>query len=480
MSEHLIVSASGIRGVVGEGLTPEVAARYGAAYGSFLGSADGGAGEPSGAGETAGAGGHVLLARDSRTSGPLLADAVAAGLRSAGWSVVDLGIAPTPTALLAVQDDVEAAGGVIVTASHNPVEWNGLKLASPTGAFLAPEDGRRVQEIYERGPGHAGWDALGGREARAGAVEHHVERILALPLVDVAAIARRAPIVALDTVHGAAGPIMTLLLDRLGCRVEGLGLEPDGRFPRPPEPVPENLGELGDRVRASGADVGLAIDPDGDRLALVDEEGEAVGEDWTLALAVEYVLDRTPGPVVTNLSSSRVIADAARRAGAPVDLSPVGEANVAVRMRETGAVVGGEGNGGVMLPALHLTRDAPLAATLVLGLLVAAGHGLREHLADRERYAIAKRKVPRPEGALEPIYRALREAVPGGAEEDLQDGLRLDWPGEGRWLHVRPSGTEPILRVIAEAPTAREASSLADRALRVVGPGGGDPSHAVG
>ncbi|HKK28316.1 MAG TPA: phosphoglucosamine mutase [Gemmatimonadota bacterium] len=476
MSEELIVSASGIRGVVGEGLTPEVAARYGAAYGTFLGSEADGAG----AGHEAGALGRVLLARDSRTSGPLLTDAVASGLRSAGWSVVDLGIAPTPTALLAVQDDGEAAGGVIVTASHNPVEWNGLKLASPSGAFLAPEDGRRVQQIYERGPAHAAWDELGGREARAGAVEHHVERILALPLVDAAAIADRAPLVALDTVHGAAGPIMRLLLDRLGCRMEGLGLEPDGRFPRPPEPVPEHLGDLRDRVRATGADLGMAIDPDGDRLALVDEEGDPLGEDWTLALAVEYVLGRTPGPVVTNLSSSRVIVDAARRGGASVELSPVGEANVAARMRETGAVVGGEGNGGVMLPALHLTRDAPLAATLVLGLLAATGHGLREHLAGRERYAIAKRKVSRPEGALEPIYRALREAVPGGAEEDVQDGLRLDWPGEGRWLHVRPSGTEPILRVIAEGPTAGEAASLADRALEVVGRRGGDPSHAVG
>lgn len=468
MSDELIVSASGIRGVVGGGLTPEVAARYGAAYGTLL-AGRGDAGD-----------GHVLLGRDSRTSGSLLVDAVAAGLRGAGWSVVDLGIAPTPTALLAVQDDPDARGGVIVTASHNPVEWNGLKLASPEGTFLEVRDGRRVQELFEGGPAHAGWDGLGGREARGGSIEHHVERILALPLVDADAVAARAPRVALDTVHGAAGPLMSLLLGRLGCRVEGLGLEPDGRFPREPEPVPANLGELGRRVRESGAELGLAVDPDGDRLALVDARGEAVGEDWTLALAVEYVLGRTPGPVVTNLSSSRVIADAARRADCPIHLAPVGEANVARRMREVGAAVGGEGNGGVMLPALHLTRDAPLAATLVLGLLAERETGLREHLAGRARYAIAKRRMPRPAGELGPLYRALLEEAAPGAEEDRQDGLRLDWPEAGRWIHVRPSGTEPILRVIAEAPEDEAASSLASWALEVAARVVGDPSAARG
>jgi phosphomannomutase len=468
MHQPLIVSASGIRGVVGDGLTPEVAARYGAAYGTFLSS------------RGAGPGSHVILARDSRTSGPLLVDAVAAGVRSTGWAVVDVGLAATPTALLAVQDDDRAAGGVIVTASHNPVPWNGLKLASAAGEFVSVEDGRRVQALYSEGPRYSAWDGLGGRSARSGAVEHHVERILELPIVDRAAIAEAGFVVALDTVRGAGGPIMSLLLDRLGCRVEGIDLEPDGRFPRPPEPVPENLGELGRRVRETGADLGLAVDPDVDRLALVDGEGRPVGEDWTLALAVEYVLSKTPGPVVTNLSSSRVISDAARRAGQAIQLAPVGEANVARRMRETGAVIGGEGNGGVMFPALHLTRDAPLAACLVLGLLAGTGAALEAWLADRPRYAIAKRRTSRPGGALETLYEALVEAAPPGAEEDRQDGLRLDWPDEGRWLHVRPSGTEPILRVIAEAPTAAEADELAGRALRCVSEITGDPSPAAG
>jgi phosphomannomutase len=467
MHEPLIVSASGIRGVVGDGLTPDVAARFGAAYGSFLS-------------ERHDAGGHVLVARDSRTSGELLVDAVAAGLRSTGWHVGDLGLAPTPTALLAVQDDPEAVGGVIVTASHNPVEWNGLKLASSVGEFLSVEDGRRVQALYRDGARHVGWDELGGRSARSGAVDHHVERILSLPLVDRDAIAGAGLVVALDTVRGAAGPIMSLLLERLGCRVEGLDLEPDGRFPRPPEPLPENLEGLGRRVRESGADLGLAVDPDGDRLALVDGAGRPVGEDWTLAIAVEYVLARTPGPVVTNLSGSRVIADAAARFGETVQLAPVGEANVARRMRETKAVVGGEGNGGVMLPALHLTRDAPLAACLVLGLLATEATSLEAWLAERPDYAIAKLRAARPTGEMDVLYaRLVSEAAPE-AREDRQDGLRLDWPGERRWVHVRPSGTEPILRVIAEAPTREEADALATWALEEVKAFTGDPSAAAG
>jgi len=468
MHEPLIVSASGIRGVVGAGLTPDVAARFGAAYGTFLSE------RPSASGT------RVLVARDSRTSGDLLLDAVAAGLRSSGWPVVDLGLAPTPTSLLAVQDDREAAGGVIITASHNPVPWNGLKLASEAGEFLSVEDGRRVAELYREGARYAGWDGLGSRGARSGAVEHHVERILDLALVDVEAIRAAGMVVALDTVRGAGGPIMSLLLEELGCRVEGRDLEPDGRFPRPPEPLPENLEGLGRLVRETRADIGLAVDPDVDRLALVAEDGRPVGEDWTLAMAVEYVLARTPGPVVTNLSSSRVIADAAARFGQPIVLAPVGEANVARRMRESRAVVGGEGNGGVMLPSLHLTRDAPLAATLVLGLLASELTTLGARLEERPSYAIAKRKVPRPEGDLEELYGALRSEAGPDVTEDRQDGLRLDWPELGRWVHIRPSGTEPILRVIAEARTPDEADALTTRALARVADFAGDPSAAAG
>lgn len=461
MAEALIVSSSGIRGVVGTSLVPEVAARYGAAFGTFLTRARTDAGE-----ELRDA--AVLLGRDSRTSGPLLADATAAGLRSAGLHVRDLGVVATPTALLAAKEDPGALGALLITASHNPVEWNGLKLAGADGRFLSGEAGRVVQRWYEEGPDHRGWDGLGAREALPGALDRHVERILELPLLDPPAIAARGFVVALDTVRGAGGPVMRRLLERLGCRVIGLHLEPDGRFPRPPEPLPENLGELGEAVRREGADLGLAVDPDGDRLALVDETGRPVGEDWTLALAVELVLSRRPGPVVTNLSSGGCIRDAARRAGQAFHRAPVGEANVARRMDEVGAVVGGEGNGGVMLPALHTTRDAPLAAALVLQLLTEAERSLAELIARFPEYHLVKDRLPRPAGPVAPLLEAVAEAAEPGAEEDRQDGLRLEWP-DGRWLHVRSSGTEPILRIVAEAPERDEASRLTAWAREVVG-----------
>lgn len=452
-SSSLIVSASGIRGVVGRGLVPAVAARYGAALGAWL--------------AAAGRTGPVLVGRDSRTSGPLLVDAAAAGLRAAGAGAVDLGIVPTPTALLAVQEDPEAAGALLVTASHNPVEWNGLKLGGPDGRFLPRASGAEVQRIYEAGPEHRGWDALGARTARSGAVERHLDRIVGLDLVQPERIAEAGFRVALDCVHGAGGVIMPALLDRLGCEVVGLGLEPDGHFPREPEPTAAHLGELGRAVRESGADLGLAVDPDVDRLALVDEEGRAVGEDWTLALCAELVLSSRPGPVVTNLSSSQCIRDAARRAGVPFHRAPVGEANVAARMEEVGAVIGGEGNGGVMLPALHLTRDAPLAAALVLQLLAGTGTRLGRLLAERPRYHMARKKAARASMPLEELYAALRRELPGEAETDRRDGLRLEWE-DGSWLHVRPSGTEPVLRIMAEAEGAERAERLAAAAERVV------------
>lgn len=460
MSESLIVSASGIRGVVGAGLQPEIAARYGAAYGQFVAEGAGSGGTGSSRRGDAGEG-RVLVARDSRTSGPLLSQAVAAGLRAAGRNVTDAGVLPTPTALLAVGDDDRLDGGVIVTASHNPADWNGFKLAGATGEFLTPEEGRAVQGVYESGPGYVSWEALGDQDVHTGAAEHHVERILSLDLVDAARIRAARLTVAVDAAGGAGGPLLEDLLSRLGCTVLGLHMDPDGSFPRPPEPLPEHLRELGSLVREGGADVGLALDPDGDRLALVDDEGRPLGEDWTLALAAEYVLGRRSGPLVTNLSSSRVITDAAERAGVPWHLAPVGEVNVAGAMREVDAAIGGEGNGGVMLPDLHLTRDAPLAAALVLGLMAESERSLSDVVSESPDYHIVKRRAPRPRDGLEAVYRRLREEAPGGWSENSRDGLRLDWSAEGRWLHVRPSGTEPIVRVVAEAREAREAEELA-------------------
>jgi phosphomannomutase len=253
---------------------------------------------------------------------------------------------------------------------------------------------------------------------------------------------------------------MPALLERLGCRVTAINLETDGVFPRPPEPVPENLGELERLVLQSGAAIGFAVDPDVDRLALVSDAGKAIGEDYTLALAARLVLRHRRGPIVTNLSTSRLIEDVAAAANVPVVRAPVGEVNVAVRMRDDRAPIGGEGNGGVILTEVHLGRDAPIGAALLLQLLHEENKSLSQIASELPRYVIVKDKLDRPNASLETVYQALRSAFPE-ASADTQDGLRLSWPD--RWVHVRPSGTEPIVRVIAEAPTDRDAQELVRR-----------------
>jgi phosphomannomutase len=354
-----------------------------------------------------------------------------------------------------------AGAGLILTASHNPIEWNALKFVGPDGIFLDAGAGERVRALAGEGPPRTGWDGLGEVREDPGAVERHLDAILRLPVIDVTAIRRRRFHVGVDCVRGAGAVAILPLLERLQCRVSGINLETDGRFPRPPEPVPENLGELGRLVRESGADLGFAVDPDVDRLAIVDETGRAIGEDYTLAFAVRAVLDRRSNPakrptVVVNLSTSLVVEDAAHAVGASVLRAPVGEANVARAIRDEGAAIGGEGNGGVMLPALHIGRDAPLGVALILHLLATTGVTVSGLVAAAPRYTIVKAKGPRgPE--LEPLYDRLRRRF-ADATADGRDGLRLSWAD--RWLHIRPSGTEPIVRLIAEAPTASEAEEL--------------------
>jgi len=312
------------------------------------------------------------------------------------------------------------------------------------------------------------------------ALTRHLAQVLRLRAVHAARIRRRRFRVALDTVRGSGGAIMPALLQRLGCRVSAINLETDGRFPRPPEPIPEHLGALGRLVRRSRADVGFAVDPDVDRLAIVDERGVPIGEDYTLAFAVRAVLNgpavgRTGGrkstpsarppvrsTVVANLSTSLVVGDAARDCGAELVRTPVGEAHVARAIVARRAAIGGEGNGGVILPALHVGRDAPVAAALVLELLARDRRTVGELVRAAPRYSIVKAKVARGP-ALEPVYAALRRRF-SDAEADTQDGLRLAW--RDRWLHVRPSGTEPIIRLIAEAPTAADAERLVDEGRR--------------
>jgi phosphomannomutase len=410
----------------------------------------------------------VCLGRDSRVSGPMYARAVTAGLQSVGCDVVDLGVVPTPTLLLAVSHH-GAIGAIGVTASHNPAEWNALKLVSSEGIFLDSDRSRRFREyLASQDPPRAAWDALGEVRSDDDAWARHLERILALPLIEPQRIRAAGLKVAIDCVHGAGGPVMEDLLERLGCEVVGIGMTADGLFPRDPEPTAANLQQLAALVLESGADIGLAIDPDADRLSLVDERGRPMGEDLTLALAASAVLKKTPGPVVTNLSTSRVVEDVADAFGVALHRAPVGEVNVARRMQEEGAVIGGEGNGGVILPALHHTRDAPLASALILQHLAEEGVTLSEVAARWPKYEIVKKKVDFPRESLKAGYAALATEMEAEGRDD-SDGLRLVWPGARAWLHVRPSGTEPVVRLIAEAPEGAVAKDLVERADALLG-----------
>src|SRR5213593_4246877 len=336
MSDTLMISVSGVRGLVGTDLTPEVVARWAAAFGVW-GKGNGGRGKSNG---------RVVLGRDARTSGPMFVGAATAGLNSVGCDVIDVGLVATPTVQLAVEHH-RAAGGIILTASHNPIEWNALKFVGPDGIFLDGGAGTRVRELAAGDSlPRATYNAIGGVEADSAAISRHLAAVLALRGVDVRAIRRRRFRVALDTVRGAGGALMPELLERLSCRVAAINLETDGLFPRPPEPVPENLHALGALVRRSKADVGIAVDPDVDRLAIVDQRGQTIGEDYTLAFAVRAVRPSSRQTVVCNLSTSLVVEDAARDFGARVVRAPVGEAHVARKFIALKAVIGGEGNGG--------------------------------------------------------------------------------------------------------------------------------------
>lgn len=439
--EGLMVSVSGVRGRVGAGLTPEIVATFAAAFGAWA-SRNGVR--------------TIVVGRDSRVSGPMFTRIVHGALESVGCTVIDIGMAPTPTIQLAVEHH-HAAGGLGITASHNPIEWNALKFIGPSGLFLSADEGAAMRAIMDAGVPRVTWDQLGRIVHDPEAVRRHIDQVLALPYLDVDGIRARKFRVALDCCHGAGAVIMPQLLTELGCEVFAINMETDGRFHRPPEPVAENLGELEALVRNVNADVGFATDPDVDRLALVLDDGKAPGEDYTLAFAARTVLRHRRGPVVTNLSTSKVVADVAADAGVPFHFAKVGEVNVAMAMRDLGATIGGEGNGGVILPEMHLGRDAPVGAALLLQLMLEEGRPLSALVADHPRYVIVKDKLDRPNVSLDAVYDALRAAFPDAAA-DSQDGLRLDWAD--RWVHLRPSGTEPIVRVIAEAPTEVDARHL--------------------
>ncbi len=444
-----MISVSGIRGRVAHGLTPEVVARYAAAFGAWAV-----------AGATArGTRAAVVLGRDSRVTGPLFHSVTRAALESVGADVIDIGLTTTPTLQLAVEHH-HAAGGLGITASHNPIEWNALKFIGPDGLFLSAAQGAEMRALVDSGIPYATWDALGEVYFDGDAIARHLDAVLALPFIDVDGIRSRRFRVAYDACRGAGGAVIPKLLELLGCEVHAIELEADGRFPRPPEPVAENLVALQSLVQKTGAQIGFATDPDVDRLALVDDTGRAIGEDYTLALATRVVLRHRQGAVVTNLSTSRIVDDMAAERGVSVVRAPVGEVNVALKMRAVNAVIGGEGNGGVILPELHLGRDAPLGVALLLQLMHEDAEPLSRIVGRFPRYSIIKDKLDRPAKPLDAVYAALREAF-ADAEVDMQDGLRLGW--SDRWVHIRPSGTEPIVRVIAEGPDEAAARALVEK-----------------
>ncbi len=447
MSSPLMISVAGVRGVVGESLTPPVAALYAAAFARELGP------------------GPVVVGRDARVSGPMMERAVAAGIMAAGHDVVQLGLATTPTTQIAVEH-LRAAGGVILTASHNPAEWNALKLLSPRGEFLSAEEGAVVRARFEAARElWVTFERLGGERAESGALVWHLERVLGLEVLDVAAIRERRLAVAVDGCASVGGIALPRLLEALGARVHELDCVPNGAFTRELEPLPEHLGALGRLVREKGADFGVAVDPDADRAAFVDAAGVALGEEYTVALGAQCVLAKRAGPVVTNLSTSRILDAVCAAVGVPLYRTPVGEAYVVQGMRAHGAVAGGEGNGGMILPAAHFGRDALVAVALMAQQVVASGRTLRELADALPRLSMIKAKLARPDRGWAESAARLKAAFAGTALDET-DGLRFSRDDE--WVHVRPSGTEPVVRVIAESPDVTRTRALVELAGRAL------------
>ena len=447
-----MVSVSGIRGIVGGGLDPAVLVHYAGAYGTWARARAERAGRPP----------LIVVGRDARTTGPLCAQIVRATLRGAGCDVVDAGLATTPTVEMAVLIE-GAAGGIVLSASHNPEAWNALKLLNEKGEFLAPEEGQEVIRIADAGEtAWAGHEAI-GEERRRDYLDAHIDRILALPFIDPEAIAARRFKVVVDGVNSVGGIAIPALLKRLGVEeknIDCLNCAPTGRFTHDPEPLPQNLTETIRHVERVGADLGLVVDPDADRLALVEDGGRYVSEELTQVVAADFLWRRRPGPFVTNLSSSRAIEDVARRYGADVHRSAVGEINVVKKMQAVGAVLGGEGNGGVILPDLHYGRDALVGAAMVLQHLAETGQALSDVRRSLPAYTISKNKLPLDGRDARSLLAALAERYRGERVSTV-DGVKVDFD-EG-WVHLRTSNTEPVLRIYAEAATAEGADELAQR-----------------
>lgn len=427
-----MISTSGIRGVVGFGLDPLMIAGYTAAFGTMLKK------------------GRVVIGRDTRPSGQLIKMTAIGALRGVGIDVVDIGIVPTPTVEIAVPE-LKAAGGICITASHNPAEWNALKFFNYRGEFINRKDLHKIRSIYNNHHfAFKDYRRLGSLKADATWIDRHIERIVRLKEINVGKIKKAKLRVVVDAVNGAGSIALPFLLERLGIEVVRLNCENNGDFVHTPEPVPANLAMLSEAVKKFRADLGMACDPDADRLALVNEQGCPIGEELTLALAVKYILGRKKGRVVINLSTSRVTEEVATAMGARTIYTPVGEANVIAGLRKHRAVIGGEGNGGVILPAFHYGRDSLIGAAIIASSLAESKMTLSRLAGTLPIYHNIKLKAPLPSGYEAKVAR-MEKAARAGFDKlriDRRDGLRFDF--SRGWFQVRKSNTEPIYRLIVE------------------------------
>jgi phosphomannomutase len=442
-----MISTSGVRGVVGHGLDPVMVTEFAAAFGTYLKR------------------GPVVIGRDSRPSGQIIKMAAIAGLRAIGIDVIDIGIVPTPTVELAVPG-LKASGGICITASHNPAEWNALKFFNHRGEFIDRKFLKGLIKIRENNCfDFKPYRTLGSLKGDNSWLERHIKAVLRLPEINRTRIKRAKLKAVVDAVNSAGSLVLPQLLEELGVEVVRLNCENDGNFVRGPEPVPKNLKMLGAAVRRFRADLGLACDPDADRLAMVNEKGEPIGEEATLALAVRFVMARTVGKVVINMSTSRMTADEAVAAGGKVIYTPVGEANVIEGMKRYQAVIGGEGNGGVILPACHYGRDALVAAALVCALMTESKENLSGLAGTLPKYNNIKVKAPLPgdfEGGIKKMERAAYRSF-DKLKIDRRDGLRFDF-ARG-WFQIRKSNTEPIFRLIVETDSARLSRNIKNEIL---------------
>ena len=455
----LIKSISGIRGTIGgapgEGLSPVDVVKFTAAYAHFISKT------------TTRTNRTIVVGRDARLSGPMVNSLVEATLTGMGFDVVNIGLASTPTTEVAVVME-KACGGIIITASHNPKQWNALKLLNENGEFLNDAQGKEVLRIAENDEyTFADIDSIGHAYTNNTYDAKHIESVLALDLVDRDAIVKADFTVAVDAVNSVGGVVIPRLLRALGVKnIIELNCEATGKFAHTPEPIPENLTQISDLMRSGKADVGFVVDPDVDRLAIVMENGEMFVEEYTLVAVADYVLSHTPGSTVSNLSSSRALRDVTNRHGCSYSAAAVGEVNVVTKMKETGAVIGGEGNGGVIYPAAHYGRDALVGVALFLTLLAKNGKKVSELKKTYPEYAIAKNKIElTPDINVDAILAAVKERYANETVTDI-DGVKIDFPDS--WVHLRKSNTEPIIRIYSEAPTMDQANDLAQQIKAVI------------